>query len=310
MRMLAQFNHLYSGILMAAGSWGVTVIFVLILQTRRRSAAPGVKMGGAYLWQPSLDLAWRFCLLLVFSRILLGDLPTRSERLLSGLFLLLLCPLSIVNLILMWRRRRPEPLALSRGALFAGIQRLAGKAQIQRLSIYLLPPDSLPRLPAPPGPAVRIHRRFLDVMSRAEIDALAARQLARLQRANFDALLLVGALAAVGLCVLLHPGLAGWWLLFAGLVAVETAALALYLPRAEMQSDLRAIALTGNADAFFSALGESARLNGAPLDLPALQKTAQRAGVTPDRLRALLQPQPRPAEDRFPTSGDYATVGF
>jgi Zn-dependent protease with chaperone function len=150
-------------------------------------------------------------------------------------------------------------------------------------------------------------------MSRAEIDALAARQLARLRGGRFrpvDAYLLVGALAAVGLCVLLRPGMAGWWLLFAGLVAVETAALALNLPHAEIQSDLRAIALTGNPDAFFSALAESARLTGAPLDLPALEKTAQSAGVTPDRLRALLQPQPRPAEDRYPTSGDYVTVGF
>jgi hypothetical protein len=104
--------------------------------------------------------------------------------------------------------------------------------------------------------------------------------------------------------------MAGWWLLFLALVAVETAALALYLPHADLRSDLRAISLTGNPYAFFSALGESARLTGATLDLPALEKTAQRAGVTPDRLRALLQPQPRPAEDRYPTSGDYATVGF
>jgi Zn-dependent protease with chaperone function len=150
-------------------------------------------------------------------------------------------------------------------------------------------------------------------MSRAEIDALAARQLARQQGPPFrpaDAYLLAGALAAVGLCELLHPGMAGWWLLLLALVAVETAALALNLPRADMQADLRAIALTGNPDAFFSALGESARLNGAPLDLPALEKTAQRAGVPPDRLRALLEPQPRPAEDRYPTSGDYVTVGF
>jgi hypothetical protein len=83
-----------------------------------------------------------------------------------------------------------------------------------------------------------------------------------------------------------------------------------YLPHADLQSDLRAIWLTGNPDAFFSAVGESARLNGAALDLPALEKTAQRAGVSPDRLRPLLQPQPRPAEDRYPTSGDYVTVGF
>jgi hypothetical protein len=147
-------------------------------------------------------------------------------------------------------------------------------------------------------------------MSRAEIDALAARQLARLRRANFGAILLVGALAAVGLCELLHPGMVGWWLLFLALVAVQAAAVASYLPHADLQSDLRAIWLTGNPDAFFSALAESARLNGTALDLPALEKTSQRAGVSPDRLRALLEPQPRPAEDRYPTSGDYVTVGF
>ncbi len=290
---------------MVVGSWVDVKCLVLLLQSRHRSADLGVKLGGAYWCQAALLLAWNLCLLL----LLFGQAQTRSPLVPSYLWI-------VYYLLFLGSRileRRLEPLALSRGALLAGICKLAGKARVPRPSVYLLPPDSPPRLLVLLRPAVLIHRRFLDVMSHAEIDALAARQLARLQGPFLrpvDAYLLAGALAAAGLCELLHVGMAGWWLLFLALVAVETAALALYLPRAEMQSDLRAIALTGNADAFFSALGESARLNGAPLDLPALQKTAQRAGVTPDRLRALLQPQPRPAEDRYPTSGDYATVGF
>ena len=281
--MPVELHPLFSGLLMVVGSWINVKCLVLMLRTRRRLADLDVRMGGAYLWQASLVLAWNLSLLL----LLLGQ-PRIHPVLLANL-------LFLVSYLLLWVPRilvgRLEPLALSRGALFAGIQRLAGKAQIPRPSVYLLPLDPQPRLPALPGPAVRIPRRFLDCMSRAEIDALAARQLARLQRARFrpaDAYLLVGALAVAGLCKLLHVGMAGWWLLFAGLVAVETAALALNLPRVEMQSDLRAIALTGNPDAFFSALGESARLTGAALDLPALEKTAQRAGVSAERLRALL----------------------
>jgi len=150
-------------------------------------------------------------------------------------------------------------------------------------------------------------------MSRAEIDALAARQLARLQGPPFrpaDAYLLVGALAVAGLCKLLHVGMAGWWLLFLALVVVETAALALDLPRAEMQSDLRAIALTGNPDVFFSALGESG---------PPERRHPGFAGARKNRpaCRCHARPPARPAptptpsrEDRYPTSGDYVTVGF
>ncbi|MGO9095324.1 MAG: hypothetical protein ACLQGV_08880 [Bryobacteraceae bacterium] len=303
--MLAGFHYLYAGILMVVGSWVDVKGLVLLLRTRRRSAELGVKLGGAYWCHAAMLLVWNLYLLL----LLLLE-PQRRPLLLSNLLLL-------VSYLLLWVPRisvgRLEPLALSRGDLFTGIQRLAGKAQIRRPSVYILPPDSPPRLLALLRPPVLIHRRFLDVMSRAEIDSLAARQLARTQRAHSgpaNHVLLVGALATVGLCAFLHVGLAGWWLLFLALVAVETAALALYLPRAEMQSDLRAIALTGNPDAFFSAIGESARLTGAALDLPALEKTAQSAGVSPDRLRALLQPQPRPPEDRYPTSGDYVTVGF
>jgi Zn-dependent protease with chaperone function len=150
-------------------------------------------------------------------------------------------------------------------------------------------------------------------MSRSEIDALAAHQLARQQREYLlpaRASLLGCGLAAAGLCELLNVGIAGRWLAFLVLVAAETAALALYFPHVEVKADLRAIRLTGNPDAFFSALGESARLNGAALDLPALEKIARRTGVSADRLRALFQQQHRPAEDRYPTSGDYVTVGF
>jgi hypothetical protein len=289
---------------MVVGSWVNVKILVLMLQTRRRSIDLNVRMGRAYLWQAYGLLAWDLYLLL-----LLLNGPRIQLALLVGLALV---P-NMFLILMMILGQTLESSGLSRGALHTGIHSLARKAQIRRLSICLLQDDSRPRLRALITRSVLIHRRFLDVMGRAEIDALAARQLARLQGPLFrpvDAYLLVGALAAAGLCELLHPGMAGWWLLLMALVAVETAALALYLPRADMQSDLRAIALTGNPDAFFSALGESVRLTGAALDLPALEKTAQRAGVSADRLRALLEPQPRPAEDRYPTSGDYVTVGF
>jgi hypothetical protein len=303
MRMAAGFHYLYAGIVMVVGSWVDVKCLVLLLQTRRRSADLGMKLGGAYWCQAALLLAWNLCLLL----LLLGEAQIRSPLLVPSYLWIVSCLLLLGSRIL---ERRLEPLALSRGALLAGIHRLARKARVPRPSVYLLPPDSPPRLLVLQGPAVLIHRRFLDGMSRAESDALAARQLARPQGALPDPILLVCGLAAAGLCELLHVGVAGWRLLFLALIAVETAALALYYHHANLQSDLRAIWLTGNPDAFFSAVGESGRLNGAAMDLPALEKVAQRAGVTPDRLRALLQPQTRPAEDRYPTSGDYVTVGF
>jgi len=121
-------------------------------QTRRRSAELRVKMGSAYLWQASLELAWNFCMLLAFSRMLLGDLQTPSERLLLGFLLLVLCPLSIGNLILKWRQRRmPEPFALGSRSFIHGNPKTGREGQIQRLSIYLLP--QIPGLGC---------RRFLD----------------------------------------------------------------------------------------------------------------------------------------------------
>jgi hypothetical protein len=313
--MPAEFNHIFWGLLMVAGSSSAVMIFVQLHETRRRVADLGLKAGNPWL----LSVAFLTYLLWMWVGCSLVYHPgTERASQLPMFALLLLVLLSYVqaglNKIRSWRqRRKPAPFLLSRGSLLAGIQTLARKAGKPSLGVYVVPDDFRAQPTQGLGPVVLIPRRFLDWMSRSEIDALAARQLARQQREYvlppLDFLLVCG-LAAVGLCELLHAGIAGRSLVFLVLVAAETVALALYFPRAEVNADLRAIGLTGNPVAFFSAVGESARLNGAALNLPALEKTAQRAGVSADRLRALLQPRSRPEEDRYPTSGDYVTVGF
>jgi hypothetical protein len=52
------------------------------------------------------------------------------------------------------------------------------------------------------------------------------------------------------------------------------------------------------------------RLSGSSPDQRYLSRIARTAGIPPERLRNLLQEELRPAEDRYPTSGDYMTVGF
>jgi len=150
MRMLAGFHYLYAGIVMVVGSWVDVKGLVLLLQTRRRSAELGMEVGGAYWCQASLLLAWHLSLLL----LLLGEAQLRSTLVGSYLFLVWYLLLLVHGIL----ERRLEPLALTRGALLAGIHRLARRARVPRPSVYLLPPDSPPRLLVLLRPAVLIHR--------------------------------------------------------------------------------------------------------------------------------------------------------
>jgi Zn-dependent protease with chaperone function len=91
------------------------------------------------------------------------------------------------------------------------------------------------------------------------------------------------------------------------LLAIQFAALAVYLPRALAAADRRAMELTGDPEAFVSAVAGLARFNGAALPEASLREIAARGGILPERM---LAGRIAAAEDRYPTTGSYATTGL
>ncbi len=134
-------------------------------------------------------------------------------------------------------------------------------------------------------------------MSQSEIDALAARQLCRQSKRYYSppsrTLLACDVFAA---CLL-------EWL------GMGPAALSVYLPRALAEADRRAVDLTGDVEAFVSAIAGLARFSGAHLPEASLRETAARSGIPADRVRALAAERIAPAEDRYPTTGSYIATG-
>jgi hypothetical protein len=76
------------------------------------------------------------------------------------------------------------------------------------------------------------------------------------------------------------------------------------------QADLRAIQLTGDAKAFFSALGGLSRFTGIPPSEPMLLKIGRATGISPERIKELLAEHEAKAEDRYPTTGSYMDTGL
>jgi hypothetical protein len=144
-------------------------------------------------------------------------------------------------------------------------------------------------------------------MSRAGIDALVARQLARQQRRYYlPPVLAVFAcsLVAVGALEWLGMGLRDRWLVLLLLLAMEVSALWLFSSHALHSADVRAIKLTGSAEPLISAIAELSRESDSKLDLGMIERLARKTGVTSDRLQNLIKEQPRPAEDRYILSSD------
>ena len=97
-------------------------------------------------------------------------------------------------------------------------------------------------------------------------------------------------------------------IVFLFLLAAELAVLAACHSSVLLRADLRAIKLTGDAESLLSAMAELSRMNGAEPDVPLLRRIAQKTGVPPDRLHALIEQRPCPAEDCYPTSGECLTI--
>ena len=209
---------------------------------------------------------------------------------------------------------RAEALRLSRGALMLRIRRMANKTGIfRRLGIYVLPDMRLAWDCAYSYRVVLVPRQLLDSMSRREIDALAAWQLCRQSKQYYAppswTLL---ACDAVAVCMLdwLKVSPATRWIILLAVLAAQFAALAIYLPHALAEADRRAVDLTGDPEAFVSAMAGLSRFSYAPMREAWLQKIAARSGVAADRIPALLAERIAPAEDRYPTSGPYVTTGL
>lgn len=215
-----------------------------------------------------------------------------------------------------WRlRKNPEPLQLSRGALFDGVSAVRRKAGIlPGLNIYLLSDEFQAGFRYPNQPTVCLPRQLLDRLSRAEIDALVAYQLRRPRTHSFRVVAFLGVLVCGAVCSAalnaLKIGAAGRWEAFSFLAIVEIAGLS-FTWRGRRDSHQRwAMKITGDPEAFVCALAAPSRLSTGAPDAHFIQRLARIANVPPDGIPELLQERVCPPDQRYPTVGDYMTIGF
>jgi hypothetical protein len=217
-----------------------------------------------------------------------------------------------------WRRRKsPEPLHLARGALFDGIHAVRQKVGIGRnITICILPDKFQAKSAAYDSSStasVAMPRCLLERLSRPEIDALAAFQLIwhrtfRFKRYAFFGVLLYGSISSISLYTQ-GTGARGRWLVFLLQAIAEIVVLRVLWRRHIDGIHLAAMEVSGNPDAYVSAMVELSSLGGGAVDARLLRRLFRIAGST-QRMDAFLVESPRRKEDRYPTSGDYLAVGF
>jgi len=159
---------------------------------------------------------------------------------------------------------------------------------------------------------VFVPMRYLGWMSRTEIDAIVARQLveknAPAQEPWFIPMLVYTCIVGVGTSVL-HLNGSSALIFMAVAVVVEIGALLVVWPYLDLQNHLRAIQLTGNAEAYISALSELSRLNKSCLDTGMLAKIASKTSVSQQKLLQLIGPVLRPAENQYCVDPRYFRTG-
>jgi hypothetical protein len=216
-------------------------------------------------------------------------------------------------------RRRARVLGefrVLRGILKATVKDFSQKSKFFGLldaPLFVIPDADFVEVCARMGSGIAIPLRLLDSLSRREIDALAARQLCVQSRKFYFPLLWI--LLACNVVVVFivqwfQGALLYAFLLYLSLLTLEFFALSRSLPRIFFQTDLQAIQLTGDAEAFFSAIGALSRFSGAPLQEPTLREIGRQTAVSPDRIKILVAEHETKAEDRYPTSGSYFDTGF
>ena len=216
-------------------------------------------------------------------------------------------------------RRRMRFLAdfqVSRGRLINAVRSLAsrtgGFAQ-GALPLYIIPDRDFGVACGRLGRGVILPLEMLDMLSRQEVKALIARQLCR-QAGDFYYpafwILFAADVSCVFAARMLQLGTLASGAAFMLLAVAEFLLLRHYLPRMFLSADIRSIRITGDAEAFFSAVGGLSRHTGALIQEASLMEIARKSEIAPERLTALLVKRLSPAEDRFPTSGSYLETGL
>lgn len=316
--MPAQFDHVECGIYFVGVMELTAVLFLRWLQWRSRLTDLGVNRVPCV---PTARTMWGLGWLL-FIVLTMPNPPRAGQFHQRASLMLAMSAVFGACLILLSRREaREEPEleahAVSHGLLRSRVEALASKAgtlslnewssRVVIFSLYVLPAGFRAWTVTQNGRNVLLLRHFLEQMSRAEIDALVARQLARQQRRYYlPPVLAVFAcsLVAVGALEWLGMGLRDRWLVLLLLLAMEVSALWLFSSHALHSADVRAIKLTGSAEPLISAIAELSRESDSKLDLGMIERLARKTGVTSDRLQNLIKEQPRPAEDRYILSSD------
>jgi hypothetical protein len=205
---------------------------------------------------------------------------------------------------------------LSRGKLLVAVRKLSKNSKflgIQDAPLFVIPDLDFAEMSARMGSGVVLPLSLLDSLTRREIDALAARQLCVQSKQFYFPIfwiLLACNVAVVAVVQGLEIPPLYAFLLYLSLLVLEFLALSRKLPQMFFRADLRAIHLTGNAEAFFSGLGSLSRFTGVPADKATLWEIGRKVSVSPDRIETLLAEHDTKAEDRYPTSGSYMETGL
>jgi Zn-dependent protease with chaperone function len=201
------------------------------------------------------------------------------------------------------------PHALTGGARRDRILALAQKAHVNVQQIYVLPAgkSQMANAFALRGNVVMLTDYLLQHLSKREVDAVVAHELAHLQRCHgraramtFGATLLLSSGLAGVLMPALPPNL--WVMLAPVLLGLPALATYFVSRRCESAADAGAVALTGDPEALITALAKTTHLNVLPMQwskwderllthsstLRRAQAIAQQNGISPERLQHIL----------------------
>ena len=262
------------------------------------------------IWQQAALLVPLFCLVLGVSAILAG-----SPR--AGVALVIAALASRLLLLrLQLRAMGIAPHALTSGSLRDRIFALASQAGVKLQQLYVVPMarSRMANAFAVRGNVVVLTDYLLEHLTRREVEAVMAHELTHLKRGHPFLLVLTLAFTWVVVAILpsVIPFAVSWPLAVALALPAGIVLFGLVSRRFEREADAGAVALTGDAEALITGLARLTRLNTMPMDWgrvnesllthPSTRRRAQvigaRAGMSPDRVEALLRNDP-PADEHY-----------
>jgi Zn-dependent protease with chaperone function len=221
------------------------------------------------------------------------------------------------------------PYALSAGPLRERILYLAKRAGVLLKEVYILPSSKIPQANAyAMVSGITLSEELLCHLTRREVDAVVAHELAHLRYVHLAWLVVLFAAAVVS-PVFLVAYLPDWthlWSPWTDYIPLALLAVALYhlvLRRLEHQTDSYAAWLTGDAEALITGLIKLSRLNLVPLAWGRLdqawlthpstslrlQRLARENGISRERLQQ-LEEQPDQPDDAYPPQADSGDRGL